>query len=309
MKLILSRKGFDSENGGCASPIFEDDSMVSLPIPSANAPHTLACATAHHAEFKSRDVLQDLTRRKAPANRRTKDLAVHLDPYLRCYGAAIPEAGWRPAFGQDGGAQGHLQNQNVDKGDLFLFFGWFRRVQLHHNGNWRYVPKSPDLHVLFGWLQIGEKLSVERDDPDSGLPKPWLADHPHWRCRSDMDEQNTIYVASEKLIVDDDDLGIPGGGVFRRFEPHLQLTDPDASGRSVWILPSWFHPDSEEKPRLSHHERKEGKKDRWSPLLSASQASTRLETVAKGQEFVMDLGATPKVSTRAWLRALFQDAR
>ena len=34
MRVILSRKGFDSSNGGCASPIFPDNTMLSLPIPS-----------------------------------------------------------------------------------------------------------------------------------------------------------------------------------------------------------------------------------------------------------------------------------
>ena len=34
MKIILSRKGFDSANGGIVSPIFEDGTMVSFPIPS-----------------------------------------------------------------------------------------------------------------------------------------------------------------------------------------------------------------------------------------------------------------------------------
>ena len=34
MKVILSRKGFDSSNGGIVSPIFEDGSMISVPIPS-----------------------------------------------------------------------------------------------------------------------------------------------------------------------------------------------------------------------------------------------------------------------------------
>ena len=34
MKIILSRKGFDSSNGGIVSPIFEDGSMISFPIPS-----------------------------------------------------------------------------------------------------------------------------------------------------------------------------------------------------------------------------------------------------------------------------------
>lgn len=34
MKIILSRKGFDSANGGIVSPIFNNGTMLSLPIPS-----------------------------------------------------------------------------------------------------------------------------------------------------------------------------------------------------------------------------------------------------------------------------------
>jgi len=34
MKIILSRKGFDSEAGGYPSPILPDGTMLSLPIPS-----------------------------------------------------------------------------------------------------------------------------------------------------------------------------------------------------------------------------------------------------------------------------------
>ena len=34
MKIILSRKGFDSANGGIVSPIFENGTMLTFPIPS-----------------------------------------------------------------------------------------------------------------------------------------------------------------------------------------------------------------------------------------------------------------------------------
>lgn len=34
MKVILSRKGFDSANGGIPSPILPDGTLLSLPIPS-----------------------------------------------------------------------------------------------------------------------------------------------------------------------------------------------------------------------------------------------------------------------------------
>jgi hypothetical protein len=38
VKVIFSRKGFDAANGGCASPIFADGSLASLPIPSSRSP-------------------------------------------------------------------------------------------------------------------------------------------------------------------------------------------------------------------------------------------------------------------------------
>ena len=37
--LFLSRKGLDSGTGECASPIFPDRSMLSLPIPICGAAH------------------------------------------------------------------------------------------------------------------------------------------------------------------------------------------------------------------------------------------------------------------------------
>ena len=36
MKVILSRKGFDSSNGGYPSPIFPDGQITSLPIPGSS---------------------------------------------------------------------------------------------------------------------------------------------------------------------------------------------------------------------------------------------------------------------------------
>ena len=57
---------------------------------------------------------------------------------------------WRPAFGQVDGAQTELQNQGIRCGDLFLFFGWFRRVEETPEGRWRYAPDG-DVHRVFGW--------------------------------------------------------------------------------------------------------------------------------------------------------------
>jgi len=38
MKIIFSRKGFDSSTGGVPSPIFPDGKILSLPIPDKLSP-------------------------------------------------------------------------------------------------------------------------------------------------------------------------------------------------------------------------------------------------------------------------------
>jgi hypothetical protein len=42
IKLVLSRKGFDSANGGIPSPIFPDGRLLSLPIPATSSPTRFA---------------------------------------------------------------------------------------------------------------------------------------------------------------------------------------------------------------------------------------------------------------------------
>ena len=52
----------------------------------------------------------------------------HLDPDL-VPGTLPRPPDWLPAFGQDSAAASHLRNQGVSRGDLFLFFGWFRHTE------------------------------------------------------------------------------------------------------------------------------------------------------------------------------------
>ena len=51
------------------------------------------------------------------------DAGAHADPDLIA-GARKRGAGWLPSLGQIGAASGHLRNQGVQVGDLFLFYGW-----------------------------------------------------------------------------------------------------------------------------------------------------------------------------------------
>ena len=117
MKLIFSRKGFDSSAGGVPSPIFPDGRMISLPIPDERSKVTYADISYNGASLGS--LVAQLTRERIPAHSR-----VQIDPAL-AQDSLQRLAGWRPIFGQTGPAQGHLRNNGVGPGDLFLFFGFF----------------------------------------------------------------------------------------------------------------------------------------------------------------------------------------
>ena len=140
--------------------------------------------------------------------------------------------GWQAAFGQVGAAQRHLDYERVGRGDLFLFFGWFREVE-QVKDTWRYRRNAPDVHRLFGWLQVGEvvRVGVGEDTAAARERHPGLARHPH--VRSWWDDTNTVYTATDELQLPGAPAGTPGAGLFGRDPDRaLQLTAPDARTRS-----------------------------------------------------------------------------
>src|SRR5437899_9510939 len=155
MKIILSRKGFDSSVGKVASPIFPSGELCSLPIPeSMSNGCSIRYAQIRVGERSLGAVVHDLTQGKIKG-----DVQTHLDPDLRS-GSIPRRANWKPVFGQAGSAESHLQNKGVKEGDVFVFYGWFRRVE-QVAGKYSYVKDAPDLHVIFGWLQIERRISVD----------------------------------------------------------------------------------------------------------------------------------------------------
>jgi hypothetical protein len=288
MKIILSRKGFDQKNGGGPSPIFPNERMYSLPIVGIGSPKPYS-AIGIHADLPGSNmatVIEQLTANRTPAHRMT-----HLDPDLD--ETALPRAkGWRPAFGQAQAAQGHLANQGVGVGDVFLFFGWFRRVH-QLAGRWTHKTSAPNLHVIFGWLQVGEVIEVRPGTEAALLARyPWLADHPHFHVPADqLSGRNVVYLATKKLDLPGVDChGLRGGGTFRSFHHKRVLTDSQADNRSTWLLPKWFASDGT-LPPLTYH----GDFSRWKPRGDMVQ----LSSVAKGQEFVLDCLARPEAAS--WL--------
>lgn len=285
MKIILSRKGFDSEAGKVPSPIFPDGRLCSLPIPSADV-RRLGQIRWYGKPLST--IVADLT-----GNRLSRSTRVHLDPDLR-RNAVSRRRGWRPAFGQVNAAQSHLIEQGVGEGDLFLFFGWFRQT-VWAGERLIYRPGSPNLHVLFGWLQIGQV--VQLTDRDARIPA-WAAQHPHVQRRWSMGANNTLYIGSDRLWLPRTRASLPGAGVFSRVEDGLILTRPNQTQRSSWRLPRWLLPVRGRTP-LTYHERR----DRWIRKLD----HCILRSVARGQEFVFDTDEYPEAV--AWLRDIFDHAR
>jgi len=174
MKVILSRKGFDSENGGFPSPILPNGQMISLPIPDQK--DDIRYSDVKAGELTCYDLMKGFNPRIKSDNKRLdidENTRCHLDPDIHRK-AIGREPNWKPLFGQVDAAQGHLRKQKVREGDLFLFFGWFRKTE-YEDGKLVFDPIERDLHVIFGYLQIGEIIKV---DPEFDVPK-WMKYHPH----------------------------------------------------------------------------------------------------------------------------------
>lgn len=248
MKIILSRKGFDAQNGGTASPILSDGTMLSFPIPQYDG---VFYKDIFYNSKSYMEMWQELKPRQ-----RDFDEECHLDPDIRPQVRKRLPKNWVPIFGQAGAAESHLENQGVGEGDLFMFFGWFRETE-EKNGSLCYKKGGRDIHALYGYLQIG---SIVRG---RGVKKyKW---HPHAYYEG---SDNTMYIASDRLVIEGDDTGLPGYGVFK-FSDKVQLTMPGQS-RSRWLLPDFF-----KKVTISRHD-----KDCFRP-------EGYFQTVGIGQEFVV----------------------
>jgi hypothetical protein len=283
VKIVLSRKGLDSSFGNVANPILPDGGLCPLPIPAERG---RPLRKIHHDSTTLGEIARQISRGRIDGRSR-----VHHDPDL-CRGALPRECGWRPCLGQVGAAQKHLENQGVGVGDLFLFFGWFRRTVLA-NGELRFAPGGESMHVIFGWLQVGAfcKPSAAKH----ATPR-WAHDHPHVVAAARYPANNTLYVASRTLACPGLERRLPGGGFFPRFAPELRLTAPGQS-RGVWRVPGWWWPEGG-PPALSYH----GDEKRW----RRGRQDLLLRTVGRGQEFVLEVSNASAATE--WLREIFRSA-
>lgn len=256
MKIILSRKGFDSSYGKQPNPILPDGTLLSLPIPDENGNNTFS--SLHWNGTSYYDIIHSL---KPRTTIKTED-ACHLDPDLR-KDIKPRMSCWEPAFGQSGAALTHLRNMSVGEGDLFLFFGWFRETEIEQ-GKLKYKKKAKDLHVIYGYMQIGTIIERKSDAPD------WLKEHPHIGDKNVRDDKNnSIYLPTKELSFIPN---IKGCGLLN-YRKDRVLTK-DGMSKSKWDLPDCF-----KNVEISYHP------NPWK--------DSYFKSADKGQEFVFD--ATPKI--------------
>lgn len=266
MKIILSRKGMDSNTGGIASPILPNGTLLSLPIPSDDK------ITYSSIQWDGKSYL-DIIKELNPKTIYNTYSHCHLDPDLR-FEATDRQINWMPSFGQTGASLTELRKNDVSIGDIFLFFGWFKETE-YHNGRLRYKPKSKDIHIIFGYMQIGEIIESYTDIPH------WLKYHPHANLELYENawhkNQNAIYLPTKELSLFPD---LPGSGTFQYNQKRVLTKEGYSRSR-------WEFPESMKGTPISHNPF--GWKDDY------------FQSVGRGQEFVID--GNPNVLD--WVKSLF----
>jgi len=319
MKIILSRKGFDSSYGGYASPIFPDGSILSLPIPNMRYLQAQLNRNKRWLYFDGSEYIpskyKDL-RIPTPIRRSLSKLGVeiknfrdllinllpngkikekinkkietfdsnvnwycHLDPDLKT--DFLPRnLEWSAIFGQVKAAQSHLQNEKVGRNDLFLYFGWFRKTKIiKEKGKSRLIYDSGDKE---GRHLIYGYLQIDKilTKKNESQINSWMKPHPHLGKNLWNTKNNTLYIANKTLSWNENYFG---GGYFH-FNEDLVLTEENKKKnpkgkRSLWKY-NYFPIGTD----ITYHN-----KERW--VKKVDENGNQLEffqSAYPGQEFVIN---------------------
>jgi hypothetical protein len=216
-KIVLSRKGIDSTrkmingriwSGNVASPILPCGCLCPVPIP-----YYPSDVRFSDVWFGKRSL--DQICREFPG---WENELAHLDPDLRFESLASDRrpTGWRPAFGQSGISASLLNRRCVGEGDLFMFFGWFRKTKKNIDGKLAFDSEDRHgRHIIYGWLEVGQVIEADKPLPDD---MRFLKRHPHVQFLDEWEESpNRVYVGSQSGL---------GTGLFAKYRDDFVLTRP-----------------------------------------------------------------------------------
>ena len=275
MKVIFSRKGFDSSYGGSPSIILPDGkTMISFPIPvhgleEGDSPE----AIFYEAEKKTlKDYLDEL--------KIQSDSKYHVDPEIQNLSVKKGDRFFKRRYGtlgQCSSAAGHLFNNGIKPGDiseknpaLFLFFGLFSKTKINDEGS--LILDGKPFHSFFGYLIATEALDVSDKIPED------LKDHPHYRNRNHKE-----YIKGNKNVIYKGD----SFGVFQ-YSDQLRLTVENSDNVTNWAIPDFIKEMTYNNKRI-----KNGKRENDKIIFKSA---------SRGQEFVVTNFDEEKM--KDWLNTL-----
>ena len=176
MKVILSRKGFDSVNGKMPSAIMPNGDVVYFPIPSDNE---TTFDDLRYGKVSYKRLLDCLVQKKSGCGDIPRQHC-HIDPDLDKTRWTKTPRNWKPAFGPSWKVWHYLnETVGIKKNDVFLFFGTFHFLTQKAPGSFEYAARTgdffhdSDLHLIWGYLQVG---NIILDSAEISRDYPW---HPH----------------------------------------------------------------------------------------------------------------------------------
>jgi len=223
MSIVLSKKGFDSSTGGMYMPMngkTGEYAYLFRPEDKTDSKYKGVPYEAIPTNFYGLKNMKEVLEMK----NKYKNPIAHVDPDLLNFRPNLRE--WKPTYGQKGAALGYLKYRGVgenSKGSIFLFFNRFKPWK--NNGN-----TLTEGYYIYGWLQVGETVI-----PSKISNKEWhpINYHPHFSSIYTKDNNNLVYIASDKLFNKD----IPGAGMFKKLSGEVRLSINDKKELLKWCLP------------------------------------------------------------------------
>ncbi len=275
MKVIFSRKGFDTTYGGFPSPIFPDGTIYSVPIPSKlNDKKFCELRFNYHGEPLQK-ILNQLTKKRIKARKLRE--CDYLQPKFRCH----LDPFWiskklNYALGQVGAALKHLENNQIEKDDIFLFYGLFQEIE-NRNGEWCYIKSAPKIHLIFASMIVGEIIPVMRTTQKC---PPFLGEHPHFDANFSKKyiNKNVIFIGQKSHVF--------------KYDIKRVLTDlKNYKGASKWRLPLDFD--------FSHA-------ITYISQVKVEKDEVVLQRQGPGQEYILNLNSLTSLQKTKFLRYLHQ---
>lgn len=160
MKVILSRKGFDSANGGIVSPILEDGAMISFPIPSPDANTFFEleyngipyAQLLHDLKYKERPLRLSLPHRPRPEFHTLKG-----------------ETCWLVSSLWTNGCRRILSKKYRHRSRRY--FPVLRKFSLHHKRAERYISLHPTHRRFLSGQRFAGHLGISPSRRDSFHPR------------------------------------------------------------------------------------------------------------------------------------------